>query len=70
IFKMLFTLALLTSLSISQNNTMFEKFSTEHGLLQNSIMHMVQDSRGFLWFCTLDGLIGHDGYQFKIFREE
>ena len=66
--KKLFALAFLTSLSFSQNNTTFEKFSTEQGLSQNSIMRILQDSRGFLWICTLDGLNRYDGYQFKIFR--
>ena len=66
--KKLFVLVFLTSTSFSQNNTSFEKFSTEQGLSQNSIMRILQDSRGFLWFGTFDGLNRYDGYQFKIFR--
>jgi len=31
-------------------------------------MRILQDSHGFLWFCTLDGLNRYNGYQFKIFR--
>ncbi|MEE9571612.1 MAG: two-component regulator propeller domain-containing protein, partial [Candidatus Neomarinimicrobiota bacterium] len=65
---MLFIIAFLTSPSFSQNNTSFEKFSTEQGLSQNSILHILQDSCGFLWVCTFDGLNRYDGYQFKIFR--
>jgi signal transduction histidine kinase/ligand-binding sensor domain-containing protein/DNA-binding response OmpR family regulator len=68
ICKMLCIFVFLTALSYSQNNTGFEKFSTEQGLSQNSIMRIYQDSRGFLWICTLDGLNRYDGYQFKIFR--
>ena len=66
--KKLFVLVFLTSTSFSQNNTSFEKFSTEQGLSQNSIMRILQDSRGFLWICTINGLNRYDGYQFKIFR--
>ena len=70
ICKKLFSVVFLTSLSFSQNNTTFEKFSTEQGLSQNSIMRIFQASQGFLWICTLDGLNRYDGYQFKIFREK
>ena len=31
-------------------------------------MRIFQDSRGFLWICTFNGLNRYDGYQFKIFR--
>jgi ligand-binding sensor domain-containing protein len=65
---MLCILVSLTSLSFSQNNNSFEKFSTEQGLSQNSIVRILQDSRGFLWICTFDGLNRYDGYQLKIFR--
>jgi len=68
IFKLLIILAFLTFQSYSQNNTGFEIFSTEEGLSQNSIVRIFQDSRGFLWFGTFDGLNRYDGYQFKIFR--
>jgi ligand-binding sensor domain-containing protein len=68
ICKKLHTIVFLTSLTFSQNNTSFEKFSTELGLSQNSIVRILQDSRGFLWLCTFDGLNRYDGYQFKIFK--
>ncbi|MCZ6701659.1 MAG: hypothetical protein O6940_01320 [Ignavibacteria bacterium] len=68
IYKKLCALVFLTTLTFSQNNTSFEKFSIEHGLSQNSILRILQDSRGFLWICTFDGLNRYDGYQFKIFR--
>ena len=66
----LYTIVFLTSLTFSHNNTSFEKFSTEQGLSQNSIVRVLQDSRGFLWICTFDGLNRYDGYQFKIFRKQ
>ncbi len=68
ICKKLLVFFFFTSLSFSQNNTGFEKFSTEQGLSQNSIVRIFQDSRGFLWFGTFDGLNRYDGYQFKIFK--
>ena len=48
----------------------FEKISVEHGLSQSSISSILQDSKGFLWFGTEDGLNKYDGYGFTVFRHE
>lgn len=45
----------------------FERYTTEQGLSQNSILSMLQDKRGFLWIGTEDGLNRFDGYTFKKF---
>ena len=34
------------------------------GLSQNSVLHMMQDSRGFMWVCTINGLNRYDGRKF------
>jgi ligand-binding sensor domain-containing protein len=39
-------------------------FTTADGLAQNAINLIVRDSRGFLWFCTDEGLSRFDGYSF------
>ncbi|MCU0288603.1 MAG: hypothetical protein MUF15_19700, partial [Acidobacteria bacterium] len=46
----------------------FEKISIAEGLSQNSIFAILQDSRGFLWFGTEDGLNRYDGYTFKVYK--
>ncbi|MBQ3676337.1 MAG: SpoIIE family protein phosphatase [Bacteroidales bacterium] len=48
----------------------FEQVSMEDGLSQVSINDIIQDSTGFLWFATLDGLNRYDGYTFKVFKPE
>jgi ligand-binding sensor domain-containing protein/two-component sensor histidine kinase len=40
-------------------------YTTADGLPHNTINKIVRDSRGFLWFCTADGLSRFDGYSFK-----
>ena len=40
-------------------------YTTADGLAHNSIHRIVRDSRGFLWFCTGEGLSRFDGYSFK-----
>ncbi len=38
------------------------------GLANNSIRHIYQDSKGFIWFSTLNGLSRYDGNSFVTFR--
>jgi ligand-binding sensor domain-containing protein/signal transduction histidine kinase len=54
---------------ISQNtNARFKHIDIEQGLSQNMIKDILQDSKGFMWFATWDGLNRYDGYEFKIFK--
>ena len=39
-------------------------YTTGDGLAHNGINRIVRDSRGFLWFCTEEGLSRFDGYTF------
>jgi ligand-binding sensor domain-containing protein/signal transduction histidine kinase len=39
-------------------------FTTVDGLANNIVNHIVHDSRGFLWFCTREGLSRFDGHDF------
>ena len=48
----------------------FEHISIEQGLSQSTVRAILQDSRGFMWFGTDDGLNRYDGYQFTIFRHD
>ncbi|MCB0283660.1 MAG: SpoIIE family protein phosphatase [Calditrichaeota bacterium] len=46
----------------------FDHFTTRDGLSQNRIYGIIQDSLGFIWFGTEDGLNRYDGYNFKVFK--
>jgi len=48
----------------------FEHISVEQGLSQSSVNCILQDTRGFLWFGTEDGLNRYDGYNFAIYRHD
>ncbi|QOY90719.1 sensor histidine kinase [Paludibaculum fermentans] len=39
-------------------------YTAADGLAHNSINRIVRDSRGYLWFCTSEGLSRFDGYEF------
>ncbi len=42
--------------------------TVEDGLPQGYVLAMAQDSTGYLWFGTKDGLARYDGYEFRVFR--
>ena len=65
-------LVLLSVVGLAQQQPQmyFEQVSMEDGLSQVSINDIIQDSTGFLWFATLDGLNRYDGYTFKVFKPE
>jgi ligand-binding sensor domain-containing protein/DNA-binding CsgD family transcriptional regulator len=62
----LFACSNLSSQGIKDFNN-FQRLSIEHGLSQSVVTCMIQDSNGFLWFGTQDGLNRYDGYSFKFF---
>lgn len=73
-FKILFA-AILTYWSVTANlfaqPTSLKKFrhiTAEHGLSQSHVKTILQDSRGFMWFGTQDGLNRYDGYRCIIYK--
>ncbi|OJY91971.1 MAG: hypothetical protein BGP14_23970 [Sphingobacteriales bacterium 44-15] len=49
---------------------LFENYSSEKGLSQNSCFAISQDNYGFMWFGTQDGLNRYDGREFKIYSRQ
>ncbi|MCB0453310.1 MAG: response regulator [Aequorivita sp.] len=63
--KLLFIL-LFPWIVFSQSNKQvaFRELTVEQGLSQNSVVSIAQDSTGFMWFATQDGLNKYDGRDF------
>ena len=62
---------LICKLAYTQvNDYIIDEFTIEDGLSQTSIICLFQDSRGFIWAGTQDGLNRYDGYNFVIFRNQ
>src|SRR5689334_25275556 len=47
-----------------------QRYNLEDGLSQQSVNAIVQDSAGFMWFGTEDGLNRFDGYEFRQLRHD
>lgn len=68
--KLFFTLLVIMIIEINAQNINFKHFTSEQGLSQNFISCILQDSKGFMWFGTKDGLNRYDGYEFKVYRHD
>jgi len=60
------TLGLLLAVSsgAAAEHLPIKTYTTADGLAHNVVNRIVRDSRGFLWFCTREGLSRFDGYSF------
>ncbi|WP_315816913.1 ligand-binding sensor domain-containing protein [Paraflavitalea speifideaquila] len=56
--------------TFSQSALRFSHYTTENGLSQGTIYNMLQDSRGFMWFGSWDGLNRFDGYHFRVYKPD
>ena len=52
------------------DNIVFERLNTSRGLDKNECSKLVQDSKGYLWVGTADGLNKYDGYNFTTYRND
>jgi len=69
--KIIFLFFLFPAILFAQlEDIQFEHLKVEHGLSINTIECILQDSQGFIWLGTHDGLNRYDGYKFTIFRND
>lgn len=53
-----------------QHNLNFTHLTTTNGLPHSSIICMLQDSKGYMWFGTPAGLAKYDGYQYSVYKPD
>ncbi|MDF1547876.1 MAG: two-component regulator propeller domain-containing protein [Bacteroidales bacterium] len=71
--KAIFCISLILILSTAwsqSKNIRFRRLTINDGLSLSSVYCIYQDSKGFMWFGTEDGLNRYDGKNFKIFRPD
>ncbi len=69
--KRIIYIALFLALGLTvnaQKNCSFTHYSTEDGLSQTTVMSMLQDHKGNLWFATWDGINRFNGYSFMVYK--
>jgi signal transduction histidine kinase/ligand-binding sensor domain-containing protein len=50
--------------------TRFERLSIEQGLSENTVIAILQDHQGWMWFATREGLNRYDGYEFTVYEPD
>ncbi len=53
-----------------EKNLKFEHLSSSDGLAHPFVFDIFQDSQGFLWFGTAEGLNRYDGYEFIVYKPD
>src|SRR5882724_34402 len=67
----LFFLQAIGIAAVSQKQHIrLEHLGTDMGLSQSNASCILQDSRGFMWFGTQDGLNRYDGYKFTVYKHD
>lgn len=68
----LFIFLQISGLSVfsQKQNIRFEHLGPDQGLSQSNVICILQDSRGFMWFGTRDGLNKYDGYKFTVYKND
>lgn len=56
-----------TNMAVAQQ-PLFKNYTANDGLISNAIRRIFQDSKGFMWIATWEGLSKYNGYNFKNFN--
>lgn len=52
----------------NDENRNFKRITTDDGLSQSSVTKIFQDSKGYMWIGTRDGLNKYNGHKFEIYK--
>lgn len=70
LFLLILQEALSYDIQEKEERFFFEHVGLEEGLSQLSILAILQDSEGYLWFATRNGINRYDGYTFTTYQKE
>ena len=67
--RFLFGLFILLNVLISQGQSIpLKNYGLAQGLPSSEVYDVFQDSNGFMWFSTDNGVVKYDGYKFQVFN--
>src|SRR5882724_4786775 len=68
VFVVCLTVAASATITNAPTDYLFDVWTTDNGLPQNSINAILQTKDGYLWLATFDGLVRYDGIKFVVFN--
>ncbi|MCF6332014.1 MAG: response regulator [Draconibacterium sp.] len=66
---LIFTSLIISTIGYSQAHR-FKYITSADGISQSEVYSFLEDSQGYMWFGTVDGLNRYDGYRVTIFNTE
>lgn len=63
-------LIVVAAYSLETSNIKFERITSDDGLSQNVVEKIFQDSKGYIWIATRDGIDRYDGIGFYAFKND
>lgn len=67
---LLFSFLLLSPYCLFSQSPQFQHITSDDGISQSEIYTFLEDSQGFMWFGTVDGLNRYDGYDVHVFHTD
>lgn len=67
-FLLLFYIFVLNANEVHYRSVYQQNLNQSNGLVSNEVNCILQDSKGFMWFGTNNGLCRFDGYEFKVYK--
>jgi len=68
IISVLLTSFIQLGMGHAESPVSFENITTANGLIQNTVLSILQDRSGFMWIGTADGLTRYDGKKYIYFK--
>lgn len=69
IFRILFTLWIILTITVTGQIKIHKHITTDTGLLSNEVLSIIQDNKGYMWFATMKGISVWDGNNFRNIRK-
>ncbi len=67
-FCYIFAFLIFALCTEAKEHYIIRHYSIKDGMSQNTVMAILQDKQGFMWFGTWDGLNRFDGYTFTVYK--
>lgn len=67
-FFIVFCLLIVGWTAWAHEHYVIRHYSIKDGMSQNTVMAILQDKQGYMWFGTWDGLNRFDGYTFEVYK--